>query len=157
MNLGLASSRVEWCSEVFAMAEPAQHIRVLVVDDHYDSEEALARLLRLCGYTVFEAFSGATAFSIAVNLLPDIIITDVNMPGVSGIELTEMIRSDPVARTIPIVTITAQGRSVLRAARNAGADLAMEKPLDFEGLLNDIEVLTRPSHTSVQNQNPRPV
>ena len=125
------------------MAKSARQLRVLVVDDHYDSEEALARLLRLCGYTVFEAFSGATAFSIAVNLLPDIIITDLNMPGVSGIELTEMIRSDPVARKIPIVTITAQGRSALRAARKAGADVTMEKPLDFEHLLKDIEVLTR--------------
>ena len=133
------------------MAKPAQQLRVLVVDDHYDSEEALARLLRLCGYTVFEAFSGATAFSIAVNLLPDIIITDVNMPGVSGIELTEMIRSDPVARRIPIVTITAQGRAALRAARKAGADVTMEKPLDFENLLNDIEVLTRASHSRAQN------
>jgi adenylate cyclase len=139
------------------MADSAQQLRVLVVDDHYDSEEALARLLRLYGYTVFEAFNGASAFSIAVNLLPDIIITDVNMPGVSGIELTEMIRSDPVARGIPIVTITAQGRSALRAARNAGADVTMEKPLDFEHLLNDIELLTRVSHFGAESQGAGPV
>lgn len=66
---------------------------ILIIDDYGDSADALARLLRLCGHMVATAASGESALKILDAITPDVILLDVVMPGMNGLELAERVRT----------------------------------------------------------------
>ena len=79
----------------------------------------------------------------AVNGQPDLIITDVNMPRTDGIEFVRRARFDQALSKIPIVVVTAFGPGVTQAAREAGANDAVDKPFDFDRLLATVVTLLK--------------
>lgn len=105
---------------------------ILSVDDSPDKAEIIALLLQEAGYRVLTAFSGREGLELAKREIPDLIISDVTMPGMDGFEFCRLIRADEKLRGIPIMLNTAIRKDTESLARGlaAGADDYLEAPFD---------------------------
>jgi len=113
--------------------------KVLVVEDHHDTSFLLCRLLKMEGYEVEHAIDGMVGFSTATSAHPDLIVTDIQMPRMDGIEMIKRIRgSRPISGT-PIIVMSAYGKRLINDAIEAGADAFVEKPIDLDNLLATIK------------------
>ena len=115
--------------------------KILVVDDSDDTREMMAKLLELEAYRVITAEDGLVGLTKAEAEHPDLIITDINMPNLNGIEMIKMIRNQSPVREVPILAITAYGSGVAQEALAAGADRATTKPIEFDSLIEGIKQL----------------
>src|SRR5690242_21630290 len=115
--------------------------KILVVEDNRDSRDILAKLLRMSGYDVFAANDGETGLTTALNQEPDLIITDIHMPNMDGIEFVRRVRKDHLLDKTPVLVVTAFGDQFARQAIAAGADASAEKPFDFDRFLLVVEEL----------------
>lgn len=104
---------------------------VLIVDDEYSGRETLQSVLEGEGYDIIMAENGPQAIEKAKSYLPDVILLDVMMPGMTGFEVCERIRNDPQVAEIPIIILTAlDDRESLLTGLKAGADDFVSKPFD---------------------------
>jgi len=102
---------------------------ILIVDDDADIRTIIRRLLRELGYRVREAADGYSAFRLARQLNPALIVLDLGLPGQDGWTVAREVRADPVLEHTPILAITAYGsRAAFTAARAAGCQEVMCKP-----------------------------
>lgn len=115
--------------------------KILLVEDSEDAREVLAKLLELDHFTVVTAGDGLKGLSLAKAEHPDLIITDVNMPNMNGIEMIKELREEEDFREIPILVITAYGQVVLTQAIEVGADSVMTKPVEYDELSDEVEKL----------------
>jgi CheY-like chemotaxis protein len=122
-------------------AVKARRGRILVVEDNIDSRDILAKLLRLSGFEVWSAPDGESGYAEAVAQTPDLIITDINMPGMDGFELLKKIRLEPLLDKTPVFVVTAFGIEAVREALQAGADAAAAKPFEFDSFVDIVESL----------------
>lgn len=104
--------------------------RVLVVDDNEDCRRALASFLEASGYRVGEATDGEEAVRAAREFAPDLILLDIMMPGVDGLEAARRIRGTHEFDGVRIVAITAM-EGAEQASLAAGCDACVSKPLDM--------------------------
>ena len=113
--------------------------KVLVVEDHHDTSFLLCRLLQTEGYEVEHAIDGMVGYNAAASAPPDLIVTDIHMPRMDGIEMIKRIRGsdDGISRT-PIIVMSAFGRRLIDDALEAGADGFVEKPIDLERFLETV-------------------
>lgn len=108
--------------------------RVLVVDDSSAVRQSVAYVLDQEGYEVVQADDGTAALELLEGV--DLIITDVNMPNMDGIELTRQIRANAQYKFTPIVVLTTESQgSKMDAGKEAGATGWIVKPFDKEKLL----------------------
>ena len=112
---------------------------VLVADDSKVVRVKTSRLLAQHGYRVVLAEDGAQAAQLIDVELPSVLITDVEMPGLDGFELTRHVRAHPSARHIPIIMITSSDERLKAAAAEAGVTLVLGKPFPEEALIACIE------------------
>jgi DNA-binding response OmpR family regulator len=124
-----------------ALANQAATGKILVIEDNRDSRDILSKLLRMSGYDVISASDGETGYAAATTNQPDLIITDVNMPKMDGIEFVRKVRADGSLARTPVLVVTAFGSNVAREALEAGANASAEKPFDFDKFLNTVEGL----------------
>ena len=104
---------------------------ILIVDDEYSGRETLQSVLEGEGYNLIMAENGPQAIERAKDFLPDVILLDVMMPGMTGFEVCERIRNDPQVAEIPIIILTAlDDRESLLTGLKAGADDFISKPFD---------------------------
>jgi putative two-component system response regulator len=104
---------------------------ILIVDDEYSGRETLQSVLEGEGYNLVMAENGPQAIAKAKAILPDVILLDVMMPGMTGFEVCERIRNDPQVAEIPIIILTAlDDRESLLTGLKAGADDFISKPFD---------------------------
>jgi two-component system cell cycle response regulator DivK len=102
-----------------------------------------AAWLEQAGYQVVEAHNGLQALERAFDLRPDIVVTDLNIPGIDGYELTRRLKGDPRTGDIPILAVTGYvpfARDPSRADR-AGCDATLSKPCSLDELENTIRTL----------------
>ena len=85
--------------------------KVLVVDDRYDNVRLLAYELMDHGFDVVTAFSGAQALDAARTARPDVVLLDIMMPGMDGVEVCRHLKSDPDLRSIPVIMVSARDGS----------------------------------------------
>jgi DNA-binding NarL/FixJ family response regulator len=126
--------------------------RLLVVDDEAKLLKAVAVTLRKEGYEVVTARSGAEALVRINEAMPDLIVSDIRMPGLDGFELARSLRSHARTELVPIVFLTAKDerRDRLSGIR-AGVDAYLTKPFDPEELLAVIgNILNRVNRTSAE-------
>jgi DNA-binding response OmpR family regulator len=115
--------------------------RILVVEDNTDSRDILAKLLRMSGYEVTSASDGERGYAAAIERVPDLIITDINMPVMCGIELLKKVRLESLLNGTAILVVTAFGDEAAREAIEAGADAVATKPFDFDTFVGTVEEL----------------
>ena len=115
--------------------------KILIVDDSDDTREMMAKLLELETFTVFTAEDGNAGLRVAAEQEPNLIITDINMPNLNGIEMIKRLRREPGTKRVPIMAITAYGNGVAREALEAGANRSATKPIQFSALILDIREL----------------
>ena len=117
---------------------PADRVRarVLVADDNADMREYLARLLRTAGYQVTTVTDGQAALDAARRDLPDLVLSDVMMPGLDGLGFVSSLRADPRTAAVPVVFLSARaGEEAAAAGLQAGADDYLPKPFSAVELL----------------------
>jgi CheY-like chemotaxis protein len=116
--------------------------RILVVEDHGDSRLLLRRLLEHQGYGVVEAADGRQAVEAARRECPDLILMDLNLPGMDGVAATRLIRELKELCHVPVVAVTAHDtEEYRRSAILAGCNDYVTKPPDPELLLEKVRVL----------------
>jgi CheY-like chemotaxis protein len=108
--------------------------RVLLVDDDSECRDMLAAFLTLEGHTVCSAADGAAAMAVALEFHPDVILTDICMPRVSGVELCRRLRGDPRTRSVPVLGMTALSQHTWDDFIGSDFDIVLRKPLDLDGL-----------------------
>jgi putative two-component system response regulator len=117
---------------------------VLVVDDLAVNRELLEAHLSELGYEVQQAHDGVDALEMIRTREPDLILLDIDMPRLSGLEVCRRVKAHPTRRLIPIVILTAlQDRATRLAGLDAGADDFLSKPFDAKELLVRCKVLLR--------------
>lgn len=110
---------------------------ILVVEDDDTMRELLKLHLTTAGYAVCCARDGVEAGHAVLGLTPDLMITDVRMPHMSGFELVEALRKDPATSAIPVIFLTIEGESVDRGA-SLGAVEYLAKPIRVDVLLQKV-------------------
>ena len=109
--------------------------RVLIVEDHERNMKLFRDVLSAKGYRTLEATSGAQAIELAREHVPDIVLMDIRLPDVDGIDALERLRSDERTSSIPVLAVTAQA---MRGDRErflaAGFDGYVPKPVDIAEL-----------------------
>lgn len=126
--------------------------RLLVIDDELNLLEAVAAILRRIGYEVATARSGQEALVRLAESLPDLIISDIRMPGIDGYALARHLRTSPRTNLIPIVFLTALSGTADRIASfRTGIDAYLTKPFEPEELFAVIaSILDRMQRTQAE-------
>jgi len=118
---------------------------VLLVEDDLDGRRMYADWLTLAGFRVEEAHNGLQALERALELQPDIVVADLNIPGIDGFELTRRIKQHARTHDIPVLAITGYAAFAAQPerARRAGCDAVLSKPCSPEDLHAAITCLIR--------------
>ncbi len=126
--------------------------KVLVVDDE-DNIRMLVRFnLEKAGYEVFEAEDGRKAVEIAVDLTPDIVLLDLMLPGIDGLEVCRNLKRNPRTAALPIIMLTAKSDEIDRViGLELGADDYMTKPFSQRELVARIKAVLRRSNVLAGN------
>lgn len=110
--------------------------RILVVEDQEDNRQILRDLLASADYEAVEAWDGEAALKAVAASRPDLILMDIQLPGLDGYEVTRRIKADPALREIPIIAVTSYALSGDEdKARAAGCDAYVTKPYSPRQLL----------------------
>lgn len=116
---------------------------VLLVEDDRAGRHMYASWLTQAGFRVEQAHNGLQALERAFELIPDIVVTDLNIPGIDGFELTRRLKQDPRTSRVPVVAVT--GYAAFAAdpgrAQRAGCDVVLEKPCSAEDLESAIRTV----------------
>ena len=114
--------------------------RVLVVEDNDANMELATDLLEVAGFEVLQAPTAEIAIDLARSQMPDVIVMDIGLPGMNGLEATRILKNDPVARAIPIIASTSHAMKGDREkALAAGCDGYLTKPLDTRTFASTIK------------------
>lgn len=106
--------------------------KVLIVEDYEDSRTLMKYLLETYGYQVIEAADGIEAFDKFKQFNPDLILMDISLPIVDGLTATKAIRECREGEKVPIIAVTAFGKTYYSEAIKAGCNDLIGKPVDFE-------------------------
>jgi DNA-binding response OmpR family regulator len=113
--------------------------KILIVDDELNLINMLQRLLRNFGYDVAIATDGLEALEQANQFKPDVILLDIKIPHMDGIQVLKTLRSAPRFAETPIIVLSAKGQlHEINAGMEAGADTYLCKPVMFDEILNTI-------------------
>src|SRR4051812_30096858 len=125
-------------------SESEEGFLILIVDDIVDNLALISLDLQQQGYRVVTASDGEKAIRVAALTRPHIILMDIAMPGVDGLEATRKLRADETLRNIPVIALTAYDTGGFRrAAADAGFDGYLTKPIPFDRLHELIQNLLR--------------
>jgi two-component system sensor histidine kinase/response regulator len=114
--------------------------RILVVDDDKSTLVILESLLSSAGYAVFTATSGREVVNQAKNLMPHLLILDIALPGLDGINVAFKLKEDQETKDIPIIFLSALTRKeIIREDSHSSGSSFLRKPIDKDVLLREIE------------------
>ncbi len=109
--------------------------KIMVVEDSPTNQKLMLTLLEMEGYDARAADSAEDGFKLLEVFNPDLILMDIQLPGIDGLEMTRQLRSDPTYQDTPILAVTAySSRSDWKKALDAGCDEFITKPIDTRSL-----------------------
>jgi two-component system cell cycle response regulator DivK len=121
--------------------------KILLIEDNELNRDMLSRRLRKRGYEVVTAVDGETGVAMAQAEAPALILMDLSLPGIDGLEATRRLKAAPETRHIPVVALTAHTMATDRdKALAAGCDDFDTKPIELPRLLEKIETLLSQGH-----------
>lgn len=130
---------------IYPVTTRAAQPLVLIVEDDRDGRRMFADWLERAGFRVDQAHNGLQALERALEMLPDAVLTDLNIPGIDGYELTRRLKADPRTARIPVLAVTGYGPFTQDPSRadRAGCDAILPKPCDPEDLESTLKNLIR--------------
>ena len=112
---------------------------ILIVEDEPKNMKLARDLIQVAGYSSIEAVNGKQAVALARSQKPDLILMDIQMPIMSGLEATQMLKADPATRHIPIIALTAFAmKNDERQISASGCDGYITKPIRIRDFINRI-------------------
>lgn len=118
--------------------------RILYIEDNLDNMVLVKRILLAEGYEVFEARTAEEGINLAKQLIPELILMDINMPDMDGLSATKYLRELPALHRTPIVALTANVmRGVLEQSLEAGCSGYISKPIDVDHFPEQISKFLR--------------
>jgi CheY-like chemotaxis protein len=112
---------------------------ILLVDDLLMIHRIVGQMLTAEGYKVLKAENGKKGYEMTKTWKPDLVIMDIEMPIMNGIEAAKMIKSDPATSHIPVIILTSLGSEEdIKEAKEAGADAFLNKPVSKDDLLESV-------------------
>jgi CheY-like chemotaxis protein len=129
--------------------DTSKSLTVLVVDDDPDGREMLVEYLEFRGFTVSSAETGEEAIAVAFASKPDVVLMDLQMPGIGGWEATRQLKANSATHMTVVVAVTAHSFSAqIDAARDAGCDKVIAKPYDLAALGDSLARVTKDGLTA---------
>lgn len=117
---------------------------VVVIEDEPDAAEMFGEMMRVNGFRVVKSYASGPAISIIEQENADIVILDVMMPDISGIEVLKSMRSNPRLSKIPVIVVSAKSMpSDIKTGLEAGASVYLTKPVGFQDLKQAVEGVFR--------------
>jgi two-component system cell cycle response regulator DivK len=127
-------------TKTLAHHENEKRKRILVVEDNQLSLALLKQLLEVHGYEILETPEGLEAIYIARDEQPDLILMDIRLPDICGLEVTRLLKQDEQTKTIPIIAVTALATAEYeKKGLESGCDAYIAKPITLGNLLRTIE------------------
>ena len=118
---------------------PAQK-SVMIIEDEPDAAEMFAEMMRVNGFRVVKMFSSTPAIPLLVQEKPDVVILDVMMPDISGLEVLRYMRREPELASIPVIVVSAKSMpGDIKTGLEAGASLYLTKPVGFLDLKQPVD------------------
>ncbi len=112
----------------------------MIIEDEADAAELFAEMMRVSGYRVVKMFSSAPAMPAIQREKPDVVILDIMMPDISGLEVLRFIRREPSLAAIPVIVVSAKSLPAdIKTGLDAGASLYLTKPVGFLDLRQAVE------------------
>ena len=122
---------------------------VLIIEDEEDAADMFAEMMRVSGYRVLKTSSSTPALSMMAAEKPDVIILDIMMPEISGLDVLRQMRKNPELANIPVVVVSAKSMPAdIKLGMEAGASIYLTKPVGFVELKEAIERALGSSSTS---------
>lgn len=120
--------------------------KILVAEDERDIRDLITFTLQFAGYQVITANNGEEAVTLTLKEIPDLVLTDVRMPKMTGYEACKLIKADPTTQHIPVVFLSAKGQEAeVQTGLDSGADEYLLKPFAPDQLTRKVaEILGRP-------------
>jgi CheY-like chemotaxis protein len=113
--------------------------KILIIEDNPLNMELATDLLDVAGYEVLQATTAERGIQLARSLLPDLILMDTSLPGMDGLEATQILKSDAATQHIPVISLTANAmKGDEQTALAAGALAYVTKPIDTRTFVKDI-------------------
>ena len=113
---------------------------IVIVEDEPDTAEMFAEMMRMNGYEIVKAYSGGSAIALIAKVKPAVVVLDVMMPDISGIEVLNFIRNYPELANTPVVVVSAKTLpSDIQIGLDAGASLYLTKPVAYLELKEAVE------------------
>ncbi len=123
--------------------------KILYVEDDFNNVRLVRKMFKLTDYELYEAFDGNTGFETALRVKPDIILMDVNLPDVNGIDVVAYLKQSPSLCHIPVIALTADvSQDTYDACLEAGCAGVIHKPVSRFLLLDTVRRLTDTSLTA---------
>ena len=105
---------------------------VLIIEDEEDAAELFAEMMRVSGFRVLKTSSAGPAMDVITSEKPDLVILDIMMPEISGLDILELMQDDPSLAATPVVIVSAKGTPAdIRRGMEAGASIYLTKPVGF--------------------------
>jgi DNA-binding response OmpR family regulator len=133
------------------MTTKAANKKILVADDEVDVLNLVSTNLKAAGFNVLKAEDGPAALELARSILPALIVLDLMLPGLSGLEVCKLLRADPATKQIPIIMLTAKAEEVDRiVGLELGADDYITKPFSPRELVLRVKSVIRRASASTE-------
>lgn len=116
---------------------------IVIVDDEIETVELFSEMMRLGGYQVYQSFGGMNALEIISETKPSVVLLDLMMADVSGLDILRFIRNDPILAKTPVIVVTAKCfPEDIDICMQAGATSYLEKPIAYKDLRWAVEQVT---------------
>lgn len=115
---------------------------IMIIEDEPDAAELFAEMMRINGFRVIKTYTSTPALTLIAQEKPDLILLDIMMPDISGLDVLRYMRGEPELASIPVVVVSARATPAdVRAGLEAGASMYLTKPVGYVDLKNAVDSL----------------